>query len=119
MKKDAIGFIWILMSIILQTAAQVFGKQAALVSYGNGMKAMVMNIWYLLELISLFCQALCWAMALRNFPLSFAYPFMSLVIGLNLFASWFFFNETVTFNNIVGIAAIMTGVILINSKVKS
>lgn len=116
--KKAFGFIWLLLSVLFQTVAQVFGKQAALVSRGNGLMAMVLNGWYLMELISLFCQALCWAMVLRSFPLFFAYPFMSLVIVLNLMAAWLIFSETVSLNHICGIISIMIGIIIVSRKEK-
>jgi undecaprenyl phosphate-alpha-L-ara4N flippase subunit ArnE len=117
--KSKTGFTWILLSILLQTAAQVFGKQAGLVSYESGLPAIVLNGWYLLELLSLFCQALCWSMALRGFSLSFAYPFMSLVTGLNLLSAWLIFGEPVSTHHVIGISIIMAGVILVSSKAKS
>lgn len=114
-----IGFIWIFLSVLSQAAAAIFAKKAALVSYGGGWAAIVLNGWYMLELMALFCQACCWIMALRNFPLSFAYPFMSLVIGLNLLSAWLFFGEAIAKNHVIGICFVIIGVILIKNKAES
>lgn len=118
-QKNTAGFFWILLSILLQTAAQVFGKQAGLVSHEGGLLALVLNGWYMSELLALFCQALCWGMALRSFSLSFAYPFMSLVTCLNLLSAWLFFGESISRNHIVGIGVIMMGIVLASSRMKS
>lgn len=110
------GLIWIFLSVLLQTAASVFGKQAALASYGSHPVALVLNIWYILELVAVFFQACCWIMALRKFSLSFAYPFMSLVLGLNLLSGWLFFDELITLNHLVGGVFISLGILLVNRR---
>lgn len=119
MEKRSAKFIWILLSVLMQTAAAVFAKKAALVSYGSDLLAIVLNRWYMLELVALACQAFSWAMALRSFSLFVAYSFASLVYGLYLLPAWLIFNESISTHHVVGVGIIITGVILISSAKKS
>ncbi len=108
------AFVWLILAIVLQASAQLFGKQAAVVSQGEGLTAIVLNHWYMLDITSLVGQAACWVMALRSFSLSFAYPFTSIVIGLNLLMAWAIYGETVTTNHILGIGVIMVSVVIVS-----
>lgn len=49
--------------------------------------------WYLLSYLSLLARGVVWLAVLRRFPLSFAYPAMSLGYILILFLSVFGFSE--------------------------
>lgn len=117
--KGRSGLAWISASILAQTAANVFAKQAALEHRGQGMLALLFNGWNALQLAALAAQALCWMMALRIFPLSFAYPATSLVIGLNLLCAALIFKEAVAWHHLFGIGMIMAGVILVGSRAKA
>jgi hypothetical protein len=59
-------------------------------SKGGGLVASLFTPWYAGALVCLGLQACVWIMALRYYPLSFAYPFTSLLRGLTLFGAWFF-----------------------------
>jgi len=111
------GFGWILMSICFLALASIFAKQAGIVTKGKGLLSIIVNSWYLFEIIALFLQACCWIMALRFFSLSFAYPFMSLVFVFNLFSAWFIFNEPLFPNHLLGILLISAGVFLISKTI--
>ena len=65
-------------------------------------------------LLSLVLQAAFWLNALRHLPLSIAYPFMSLVLPLNLLLSSVFFGEAIRAEHIAGIVVIATGVFIIS-----
>jgi hypothetical protein len=84
------AFIWILLSIFFGSSAAMFSKKAALVGKGGGLVASLFTPWYAGALVCLGLQACVWIMALRYYPLSFAYPFTSLLRGLTLFGAWFF-----------------------------
>jgi undecaprenyl phosphate-alpha-L-ara4N flippase subunit ArnE len=58
----------------------------------------------------LFLQALCWTMALRRIPLTAAYPFMSLVLALNLAAARLIFAERVATAHVCGVVLVIAGV---------
>jgi drug/metabolite transporter (DMT)-like permease len=110
-------FLSVGAAILLQSSAMCFAKQAGLVSSGKGVAALVINPWYLAEIAALGFQALCWIMALRKLPLSFAYPFMSLVFVVNLLFAGLIFREEVHMYNGVGIMFIVCGVTLIAQDV--
>ena len=90
------------------------GKKAGLTTSNSDILAIVINPWYIAELSALFLQACSWVMALRCFPLSFAYPFMSLVFGLNLLSAWLLFGESLRLNHILGMLIIIAGVLEIS-----
>jgi len=58
-------------------------------------------------------QAILWQQALKHYPLSFAYPFMSLVNFVILFSAFIFFGETITVNNILGLIIISIGILIL------
>lgn len=110
------NFLFIVLSIFFQALSGVFGKYAAntLVHV-----SFFTNAFYILSLICLFFQALVWQQALIHYPLSFAYPFMSLVNFVVLFASAILFQEGITLANILGLILISCGITVISHKYKS
>lgn len=102
--------------LILKSSAAIFAKQAALTSIGHGFPGMVINIWLLFELIALGLEALTWVFVLRRFTLSFAYPFMSLIFGINLFTAWLIFNESIYLKHILGMTLIIIGVLVMTTS---
>jgi multidrug transporter EmrE-like cation transporter len=61
-------------------------------------------------------QAIVWQQALIHFPLSFAYPFMSLFNFIILVASALLFHEGITVANIIGLIFISVGIAVASSK---
>lgn len=108
-----VNCLWIAGSVLLQSVAASFSKQAGLTSRGCEVMFIVWNPWYAAQIIALALQAVCWIMALRRFPLSFAYPFMSLIFPINIACSWLFFREEVRFLHAAGIVFIVCGVWII------
>lgn len=104
----------IFIALLLRSLASIFAKQAALTSIGHGLYGMVINVWFLSEIITLGLQALVWMLVLRRMALSVAYPLLSLVFVLNLLAAWWIFGETVLPQHICGVAIIMAGVLILN-----
>lgn len=111
--RPSFAFIWILFTIIFQTSAVLFSKQAALAGKGGGLDASIFTTWYLGTLLFLGAQACAWVMALRFFSLSFAFPFTSSVRGFVLLGAWLFFHEQIHAHEILGIIMIMVGIILL------
>lgn len=108
------GFVFIILCILLQAASGIFGKFAALSTADMSIYFILTNIFYLLSIFCLMFQALFWQQALSYYPLSFAYPFMSLVNFVVLISSCYFFQEGITFNNIVGLTFISIGITLLS-----
>lgn len=57
-----------------------------------------------------------WIITLSKFDLSYAYPFLSIGYILILVVSYFLFKETITIFKVLGILAIMSGIVLISLK---
>jgi drug/metabolite transporter (DMT)-like permease len=112
-RASVVGYFFILASVFLQSASLLCSKQAGLTGHGHGLLTLVVNPWYFCSLCCLGLQALCWIFVLRRLPLSFAYPFMSLVLPLNLFWAWLLFREQVCAHHFVGTAIILLGVVLV------
>lgn len=104
----------VIATILLRAFATVCAKQAALISSGQGLEGIILNLWTGAELITLALQAILWSHALNKFTLNKVYPYTSLVYGVNLATAWLIFQEAISIKHIVGIGVIITGIIVIN-----
>lgn len=109
-------FSFIILSIIFQSSNEIFKKYAAVTLTDVTFMAVFSNLFYLLALLSLFLQAIVWQQALIHYPLSFAYPFMSLVNFVVLISSALLFNEGITIANIIGLGLISIGITILSHK---
>ncbi len=108
-------FLLIPLSVLLQGTAAVMGKFASLEVDSrnlNGIDTVIGNPWYLGSLFFLGLQAIAWQLVMRNFPLSWAYFFNSMLYVLLLISGVAFFGETVTTGNIAGTVLIICGIAL-------
>jgi drug/metabolite transporter (DMT)-like permease len=104
------AFLCILLSLLFQSLALIFGKYAALRMTGFTLEAVLTNYFYLASLVCLGLQAVCWPLALRRFPLFWSYIFMSGLYVVIPVISHFIFKEHVSLRNIVGSVIIMAGI---------
>lgn len=103
-------WVYLNVALLCQVVSMGFGKQAALSMGAFTLSGLLANVWYFLSLGALVVQALVWPLALRHYPLSFAYFYMSLsYIGV-LLLSWLIFAETVTPQNLMGGLLVLIGV---------
>lgn len=112
-------FVCILLSLAFQSAAAVFAKQAALMIDDFSLFVVGMNPFYLAMLVCLGFHAFAWQVALRKYPLSFAYFIMSMLPISILLISHFIFHEKVSFGNIIGCLIIVTGLIFLTRNDKT
>ena len=73
---------------------------------------LLLNPWVISSFLGAFLASLTWMAALTKFPLSFAYPFMSLSFVLVMVLSGIFFYEPVTIPKAVGMGLIVVGIII-------
>lgn len=106
-------FLCILLSLLFQTASLGLGKQAALTIETFSLQSVFTNPYYILSIACLGFQAVVWQVALRKYPLSFAYFFMSGIFVNIMIMSYFIFREEVSTGNLVGSALIIFGIILL------
>ena len=100
----------ILIPIVLITFGQTCAKYGALKIAEGGS---VLNIYILLGYTFLILRGLVWVVILKKMRLSFAYPFISISYVLILAISYYFFDEVIGINNIIGTVLIMLGVFAI------
>lgn len=108
------NFSFILLSIAFKSIAAISSKYAAITLSGVIIVGIITNIYYILALTCLLLQAIFWQQALLHYPLSFAYPFISIVNFLVLIASAILFHEGITPMNVVGMAVISVGITMLS-----
>ena len=75
---------------------------------------LLINPWIITGFLSAFLASLAWIAAMSKFPLSYAYPFMSLAFVSVLVLSPLFFDETVTTPKMIGTSLIILGIIIVS-----
>ncbi|MBD1837176.1 EamA family transporter [Coleofasciculus sp. FACHB-501] len=73
---------------------------------------LLLNPWIISGFACAFLAAISWMAAMTKFPLSYAYPFMSLAFVLVLCLSSIFFNEAITIPKAVGMGLIVAGIVI-------
>lgn len=99
-------WILILLPVLLLAAGQIAAKKGALVIAGGGS---ALNVFILLGYAVLLMRGLVWIAVLREVPLSFAYPFISLSYVLVLVLADRVFGEAITGRHLAGTALIVAG----------
>jgi multidrug transporter EmrE-like cation transporter len=106
-------FSFIIVSIVFQSLGGIFGKYAALSLHVPTFIGIVTNVFYIISVGCLFLQAVVWQQALRHYPLSVAYPCISITNFVVLFAATILFRETVTYANMIGLILVTTGIFML------
>lgn len=111
----------ILLSVLLNCAAQLLIRKGMLIEGEVGMQTMLSHVGSMLTNLwlwgAMFCYAvsiLLWMSVLSKVEVSYAYPFLSVGYVLSAVAGYAFFNENISPIRIVGIVVICIGVILIS-----
>ncbi len=106
-----LSFSYILLAVVLGTAAQLFlkaGTNATPVGLGLALEPRI--------LAGVGCYAVSlvvWILALSKTPVSIAYPMVSLGFALNALLAWWLLGEAVTPMRMLGISIIIVGVYLV------
>jgi drug/metabolite transporter (DMT)-like permease len=112
-KKEILCFSSIILSIFLQAGSGICGKYAAIEVKNASLFITVTNAFYILSLMFLVLQAIVWQIALIHYPLSYAYPFVSLVNFVILIFSAIIFQEQITAYNVLGLVFISSGIFIL------
>jgi multidrug transporter EmrE-like cation transporter len=73
---------------------------------------LLLNPWVISCFATAFLSALAWMAAMTKFPLSYAYPFMSLSFVFVVGLSAVFFQDSITLPKAVGIILIIAGLVI-------
>ena len=115
-------FIIIILSVILNAAAQLFLKKGSEVlnepnAYEN-IFSLLAKIFFNSSIVSgLTCYAisiLLWIYALSKVDVSVAYPMISIGFIVNVLAAWYLFSEPLGLFKLIGIFFIIVGVLFIS-----
>ena len=115
------GHIYIALTIFLTVYGQIVIKwqvglagQLPIDMVGKAIFLLhvLLNPWVISGFISAFIASLAWMVAMSKFPLSYAYPFMSLSFVFVLLSSTLFFGESINLYKIAGVILIMLGVVV-------
>lgn len=118
MKQTNKLFVWGLLgaTILLQALTLILFKQAAITLETFSFMAIITNVFYLVSFSLFFVRSVIWQLVLKHLPLSIAYPAVSLNMVLLLIFGYLLFGETISWNNILGTAVMLMGVILMNTS---
>lgn len=97
--------------ILLKVGANKLGGLSLSI---GGLLSLIKNAYILIGLILFGTSFLLWVKVLTKNDLSYVYPMVSISYIIIIVASRFLFNEPFTTNKIIGILAIVFGVIIIN-----
>ena len=109
-KNFSFNFVFLLLSLFFQSLSIYLGKMASIQIKDFSIISITSNIPYIGSLACLVLQAFVWQLALRKYPLYFAYLFMSGIYTITLIMSFFLFHEKITSGNIAGTIIITAGI---------
>lgn len=106
---------FLILSILIQAFGAICTKYAAETSSSDKFLGLPLYlIIYIIILGGMGLQVIVWQYALKFYPLSFAYPFRSLVSFIVLISAVILFHESVSVMNIVGLSVITGGVVFLS-----
>ncbi len=109
-------FLFIFFAIVFQATAGFLMKLASQSVSNFALISLFTNPFFLAAFVALALQALVWLQALKHYPLSIAYPCLSLVNFVILFIAAVYFEESVTTMNFVGLTVISVGVLILSKS---
>ena len=115
------NIVLILLSVLLNCAAQLLIRKGMLVEGEVGMQnmlshvgSMITNLWLWGAMLCYGLSILLWMSVLSKVEVSYAYPFLSVGYVVSAVAGYALFNENLSPVRIAGIIVICIGVILIS-----
>lgn len=115
------NIILILVSVLLNSAAQLCIRKGMLQVGEVGLNGLLMNAGNMISNLWLWGAAFCyavsifiWLIVLSKVEVSFAYPFLSIGYVVATFAGYYFLEESLTLARIIGILVICIGVYIIS-----
>ena len=115
------SYIYIALTILLTVFGQIAIKmqvlQAGAMPEATGDKLLflmrlLLNPWIISAFAAAFLASISWMGAMTKFPLSYAYPFMSLNFVIVLLLGAWLFNEPLSMTRIIGVCLICLGTIV-------
>ena len=107
-------YYYLVLAILIRTITQILLKYIAIGESGSSFQALFTSplFYFICSLLVILTWA--WQRVLIHYPLSFAYPFTSIVFITLLISGALFFNEQITLANVIGSVIIVMGVIVVS-----
>lgn len=99
-------------TVIVYTISSVMAKFAA-INKENGIRFL---LFFGLEFAVLGIYALLWQQMIKKFDLSVAYSNRAMAILWSMIWAVIFFHDRITVRNLVGVAIVIAGIMLINTE---
>lgn len=97
--------------VIIYTISSVMAKTAS----GHKKEHLLFLLFFGLEFILLGIYALLWQQMIKKFELSVAYANRAMAILWSMIWAVLFFHDRITIRNIVGVAIVLVGIVLVNT----
>lgn len=119
------GQFYVALTVLLTVYGQIVLKwqlsqagapPGGLVSKFLFLFGMLFNPWVASGFFAAFLAGLCWMAALTKFPLSVAYPFMSLAFVGVILLSAVLFTEPLSSAKVIGMGLLVAGLVVISQK---
>ncbi len=96
--------------VIIYTLAGVMGKMASSFPFLSA----GFILWYMGEILMLGVYAILWQQIIKRFDLTVAYANRAVALLWSMIWAVLFFKETVTVQNLIGIAIVLAGTFIVN-----
>lgn len=115
------GYLFIALTIALTVFGQIAIKMqvlaagappAAVADKLGFLLRLLVDPWIIAAFAAAFLASIAWMGAMTKFPLSFAYPFMSLNFVIVVLLSGWYFHEPLSMLRLVGVGLICLGTIV-------
>lgn len=114
-EKDRIGvkhILFLQFIVVIYTLSGVAGKLAS----GYEFLSTCFILFYGLEILILGIYALLWQQVIKRFDLSVAYANRSVALLWSVVWASLIFHETVTIKNLIGVAIVIAGTMIVNGE---
>lgn len=103
--------------ILLQLVIMIYTFADVAAKYAAGCELLSFGFvgFYALEILILGVYALLWQQVIKKFQLSIAYANRSIALLWSMLWAVIFFHEAITFKNIIGVAVVIIGTIIVNA----
>ena len=98
--------------VIIYTLSGVAGKLAS----GHGLLSTGFILWYGAEILVLGIYAILWQQIIKKFDLSVAYANRSIALLWSMLWAVILFGEKVTVQNMIGVAVVIAGTMIVNGE---
>lgn len=106
--------LFLQLVIMIYTGSSIAAKFAA----AQELLSLKFCLFYGIEFLILGIYAVCWQQIIKKFELSIAYANRAMVIVWSMLWAVLIFKDTITLQNILGIALIVIGTVIVNKDTK-